>query len=394
MDFNAEMEDYPGMYQFNEEQQLIRKTIQNLVSKKIEPGVNQRVNDRIYPRKIMEELGSLGYKGLMIPSEFGGSGLDAVSSIMIVYEIAKADASVAQLLACINFMFCYPVFHYATPAQRYAYLMPCINNEKIGIFAANEPDGFGIGQISTTAHKENDDYILNGTKTMITDAFYGDYALVFAKTSENPRGFEGYSMFIVDLKDNPGVTVGKEEETMGLQSLKIADLHFHNVKVPRSALLGTEGEGIHVMLKALEMMRISNASVALGIAERAYEEALQYSKIRQINSAPMTSLQSIQFILADMKTKLEWMRLGVFYAAELVDAQIPNVLQYASMCKLKTTEYAKEICDQALQLFGGYGYVRGYTVERLYRDVRIFSIIGGPSESLLWGISNGILKNV
>lgn len=380
------------MYQFNEEQRLVKKTIGNLVAKKIEPGVNQRVNDKTYPKEIMDELGGLGYKGLLIPAELGGSGLDAVSSIIIINEIAKSDASIAQLLACINFMFCYPVYFYGNEEQRQKYLVPCINNKKIGTFAANEPDGFGIGQINTTAHRDGDYYILNGTKTMITDAPFADYAMVFAKTAERPNGFDGYSTLIVDLKDNPGVTVGKEEETMGLQSLKIADIHFQNVKVPVSGLLGPEGRGIDVMMKALEIMRISNAAVAMGIARRAYGEILNYSKIRQINSVPMANLQSIQFEMAEMKTKLEWMKLAVFYTTQLLDAELPNGLIYVNMCKSKTTQWAIEICDRALQLFGGYGYIRGYTVERLYRDVRIFNIIGGPTESLQWAISGAILK--
>ncbi|GAE86874.1 acyl-CoA dehydrogenase [Acetivibrio straminisolvens] len=178
---------------------------------------------------------------------------------------------------------------------------------------------------------------------------------------------------------------------MGLQSLKIADIHFDNVKLHKSSLLGTEGKGINVMMKSMEIMRISNSAVALGIAERAFEEAVAYSKLRQVNSVPMYKLSTVQFELAEMKAKLELMRLAVFYTSELLDNNTPGILNYVNTCKLKTTEYAKEICDRALQIFGGYGYVRGYTVERLYRDVRILSIIGGTSESLKWSIFNSII---
>ena len=234
--------------------------------------------------------------------------------------------------------------------------------------------------------RENDGhYVLSGTKALVSNAPACDFAITYAKTSDTPKGYYGHSTFIVNI-DEASVTIGNRENLMGLQSLEVADVHFNDTKLGAAALLGNRDEGIGVILKIMELMRIANSAVALGVAERAYDEALQYSKMRKINSTLMCDMPSVQFSIAEMKSKIEIMRLATFYAAHLIDLGDQKLSLHSSIVKYHVTEKANEICNTALQLFGGNGYVKGNTIERLYRDVRATMIIGGTTELLMSAI--------
>ncbi|RCX16332.1 alkylation response protein AidB-like acyl-CoA dehydrogenase [Anaerobacterium chartisolvens] len=380
------------MYLFNEQENEIKNLIKKFVLENIEPNANERINSRIFPKDILYELGRLGYYGMIINEEYDGINMDAVSCMLVINEISKSDPSIGHILAGLNFGVCFPVQLFGTQQQKNDYLVSSMKKFKIGVLAFNEPDGAGMGQINTIAEEDGDYFIINGVKSMITNASIADYGLIFAKTRDKVTGNERYNIFIIDIKDNNAISLGKEEETMGLQSLKIADIHLSNVRAHKSCILGSDGDGFKIILKSMELMRIANSAVALGIAQRAYDETVNYTKIRKIDALPMIELQNVQFKLADIRTELAVMELSTFYTAQLFDQNPGNVKYYSSISKYFVTEKAKEICDKCLQLFGGYGYIRGYIIERLYRDIRIMTILGGTSEALQSFIAYGITQ--
>lgn len=377
------------MFKFNEEQKMLQTAVKEVVTKLIEPCAGKRNKEKVYPADIIQSLKDLGYYALVIPEKWSGTGMDAVSSMIVVNEIARSDASIAQSVAVSNFAYLYPMFACATDEQKKSFVLPCTENGKIGALAVNEPDGTS-GPLQTVARQEGDFYILNGTKTMLSNINVSDYALVYAKTDEASMGFMGNSAFVVNLKETQGITLTKEEDTLGLHSLKVGGVKFDNVKIPQSSLIGPKDQGFIVIGKTLELMTISNSAVALGIAERAYIEAVNYTKVRCVNGKPMCKMEAIQLEIADIKMKLAWLRLIVFHTAHLFDVQDPKVGHYLSVTKNIVTETAKEICDRALQIFGGYGYMEGYVVERLYRDIRAFTIIGCTTEVHKSVIAQGI----
>ncbi len=380
------------MYLFNEQENEIKNLIKKFIFENIEPNANERINSRIFPKDILYELGRLGYYGMIVNEDYDGINMDAVSCMLVINEISKSDPSIGHILAGLNFGVCFPIQLFGTQQQKNDYLVSSMKNFKIGVLAFNEPDGAGMGQINTIAEEDGDYFIINGVKSMITNASIADYGLIFAKTRDKVTGNERYNIFIIDIKDNNAISLGKEEETMGLQSLKIADIYLSNVRAHKSCILGSDGDGFKIILKTMELMRIANSAVALGIAQRAYDETVNYTKIRKIDTLPMIELQNVQFKLADIRTGLAVMELSTFYTAQLFDQNPRNVKYYSSISKYFVTEKAKEICDKCLQLFGGYGYIRGCIIERLYRDIRIMTILGGTSEALQSFIAYGITQ--
>lgn len=371
------------MFVFNKEYLEFKDSIEELVNKYIEQGANERNFNKVYPAEIMKNLGKLGYNGLLIPMEYEGANLDIVSSMIVINTVAKSDASIAQLLSAGNFGFVYPLLAYGTEEQKQKYLVPIAIGEKETSFAYIESQS----GIHTTARQEGEYFILNGSKVMSTNSPYADYCLVIAIDNEAVDDVERLSAFIVDLKNTDGVVVDKPEETMGLQSLRIAGIHFDDVKVPKSDLLGSINQGPEIRAKLTSLACISNCAIALGVAERAYEEALEYAKIRIIDSAPLIEMQYVRFDFADIKAELELMRLATFYVASRFGQEGWDELLNGCIIKYKITEKAKSICDQCLKIFGGSGYIRGNIVERLYRDIRALTILGGPTNSLQGCIS-------
>lgn len=367
------------MYIFNQEQKNIQLSARKVVDQIIEPDAAKRDLEKQYPEEIINQLKELGYYSLMIPDEYGGTGLHAVSSMIIVNEIARSDASIAQSVAVANFAYLYPIYACAGDSQKQTIIQDCIKKNEIGTFAVNEPNGTS-GTGLSTAVRQGDFFVLNGSKTMISNAPNSDYALVQAKTDLGSTGYLGYSIFQVKLKDNDGVSITKTESKLGLNSLQLAGIKFEDVKLPMSSVIGEVDQGHIVIVKMLELMSISNAAVALGIAERAYFEALNYTRIREVYGQPMCTMDSVRMEMAELRIKLTWLRLLVFQTAHLYDKKDPNIGVYFSVVKQTVTEHAKEICDRVLQLFSGYGYMEGYIIERLYRDVRAFTVLGCTSE--------------
>ncbi|MCR4441816.1 MAG: acyl-CoA dehydrogenase family protein [Peptococcaceae bacterium] len=365
------------MFAFSKEQVSLRESVRELVNRHIEKGAHERNNKQEYPAGVLKKLGELGYKGLLVPPEYDGAGLDVVSSMIVINEIARSDAAVAHMVATVNFGFAYPVIVYGTREQKEKYLRPCALGEKEGNFAYVEPQT----EIRTVFKPAGNRFVLNGSKSMITNAPFADFAMVAATSEEPVEERERLSAFIVDLK-SPGVEIGQAEETMGLQSLRIADMFFNNVTLDEGSLLGKVNQGMEIITNATNLARISNCAIALGIAERAYEEALAYAKIRKIYSTYLIDMQYVKYNFADMKADLELMRLATFNAASLFGQAGQNDFLNCCITKLKITEKAKAICDYCLQLFGGYGYIRGNILERLYRDIRAVTILGGDPDRI------------
>lgn len=371
------------MYVLSDKELFVQEQVREFVTERIEPHANMRNNNCVYPDDLINDLAALGYFGMMIPEEYGGCGFSAVTAITVIYEIAKSDPAIAHMIEHVNFGFCYPVFLFGSEWAKEKYLKPVASGKDIGVLAFHESEK----EVSTFAESTKEGFALSGTKSMITDAPNGKYAIVYAKTDKSAQGYEGYSTFILDIQNSPGVLIGELEQTCGMRSLQVADIHLDNVSVNSKNLLHKSGKGIEVISKAMEVMRIANAAVACGIAERAYEEAVEYAKNRLINGKPMFEMQVTQHELAELRANLEVIKLATFYTAELFDKRKKEIMLYSSITKLQVAENAKNICDRALQIFGGYGYIQGYTVERLYRDVRLLSIIGGINEMLKWSIA-------
>ncbi|QNU66251.1 acyl-CoA/acyl-ACP dehydrogenase [Ruminiclostridium herbifermentans] len=368
------------MYLFNDFQNEIKESIDDFILNVIEKQNSNDINKKTFLYEVLEQLGSLGYKGLMVSEEFGGVGLDAVSALLIISRIAYSDPSLAHVLETINFGFCYPIYLLGTQEQKELFLSNTLRENYIGTLAVNEPEK----EIKTIAHKDGDYYILNGIKNMITCAGTAQYALVNALVDNNN------TFFIVDLKNTDGIVIGKTEETMGLESMAVSEIYLEDAKVHKDNILLGIGKGLEVILKSMELMRICNSAVALGIAQRAFNEAVEYSKVRIINGQPLFEMQSVKYDLAEIKANLEMMETLVYYTGNIYSENVEGKILHSSISKLIVTEKAKEICDKCLQYFGGYGYVKGVKVEKLYRDIRIMTILGGVSEVMKWSISRFI----
>ena len=360
------------MFLFSKQEEYLRRIVRKDVKKVIEGSGDEGT-------EMFDKLMGCGYGSLMVEAEYGGCNFDALSSMIVISEIAKEDAALAHIAATHNFGFIQPIQQLGTAEQKEKYLKGSSYNRKKGSLAFNEP----TGQIKTVAVHDGDYYYISGIKSMITEASNSDYALVYANVEDSQEG----TIFIFDLKNTPGIFFGKSDETMGFNTLKISDISFENAKVHKSQILCGEKAGLLCILKSMELMRLTNAAIAYGVAERAYEEAKQHTLSYEVEGSKMCDLQYIKFKLSEIKATLASMELMVFYTAFRYDNDSDDKILYASISKLLVSEQAKEICDECLQMFGGAGYIKGYMVERLYRDVRVLSIVGGTREMMKNSIS-------
>lgn len=370
------------MYQLNEEQKELKKLTSEFVKNVVEDGANERNNTNSFSEEIFKQIGEMGYLGVTIPAVYGGCEMDVASTI-IINEIAKSDASLAHLVSCCNYTFCTPINLFGTEAQKEKYIKACATGEKMGALACTE----ATIECHTTVKIDGDKVYLNGTKSFVTGGKYADYAIVMATTSEEGPEMERLTFVIVDLKNTLGVTIGQEQTTMGLNTISLVEINFNNVELTKEDILGPVNGGGKVLLTFGTYMRLGDSAIGLGLAERAYSEALEYVKVRTFMNQPLLYLQTVQHQLAQMKADLEMMRLAVYYAAEKASEGNMAAGLMTTITKLNVTEKANEICDKCLQLFGGYGYVKGNTIERLYRDVRGMTITGGHSEKMKMVIS-------
>lgn len=365
-------------FKTTEQHENLRKIIRQFAEEEIKPIAFTLDQENKFPSEIVKKLADMGMMGIPYPKEYGGAGLDVISYAIAVEELSRIDGGVGVILSAHSSLGAYPIAAFGTEEQKQKYLIPLAKGEKIGAFGLTEENaGSDAGGTETTAVLDDDYYILNGEKIYITNGGEADTYIVFAVTTPD-IGVRGISAFIVE-KGWEGFTFGKYYDKMGIRSSATAELIFNNVKVPKENLLGKEGQGFKIAMSTLDGGRIGIAAQALGIAQGAYENALEYSKERVQFGKPISQKQAISFKLADMATKLRAARFLVYSAAELKENNQPYGME-AAMAKLYASEIGIEVVNDALQVFGGSGYLKGMDIERAYRDARICTIYEGTSE--------------
>jgi alkylation response protein AidB-like acyl-CoA dehydrogenase len=365
-------------FELTEEQLLVKQTAAAFVEQEVKPVAGRMDRAAEYPRELVRRLGETGFLGMLVPPAFGGSGMDLVSYVVAMEEISKAWASLSVIMSVQNSLVCAPLLRFGSSAQKEKYLFSMASGEKLGCYALTEPGaGSDAGAIQTRATRSGNDYVLNGQKIFTTSGSHADLAIVYAVT-DPAQNKKGISAFLVE-KNTPGFIVGKLEDKLGLRSSDTASLAFEDCHVPQANRLGAEGEGFRIALATLDGGRIGIAAQALGIAQGCLEESLAYAKERQQFGQPISNFQAIQWMLADMATELDAARLMIYRAAWLAQ-QGKTVTQEAAMAKVFASEAANRIAYKAIQIFGGYGYTKEFSVERFFRDARITTLYEGTSE--------------
>ncbi|MCX2478642.1 acyl-CoA dehydrogenase [Pedobacter sp. MC2016-15] len=378
------------LFQLSEEQLMIQQAARDFAQNELKPGVIERDEHQKFPADQVRKLGELGFLGMMVSEKFGGSGLDALSYVLVMEEISKIDASASVVVSVNNSLVCYGLEAYGSEFQKEKYLVPLASGLKIGAFCLSEPEaGSDATSQHTTAEDRGDYYLLNGTKNWITNGSTASTYLVIAQTHPELK-HKGINAFIVE-KGMEGFTVGPKENKMGIRGSDTHSLMFDDVKVPKENRIGEDGFGFKFAMKTLEGGRIGIAAQALGIASGAYELALAYAKQRKSFGKPISDHQAIAFKLADMATKIEAARMLVYKAAWLKDQGLSYTLA-GSMAKLYASKVAMDVTVEAVQVHGGYGFVKEYHVERLMRDAKITQIYEGTSEIQQLVISREILR--
>ena len=375
---------------FTEDHDAMRELARDFAQKTLAPLGEEIDKTDQYPQEVADLMAELGFFAIKIPEEYGGLGLDMRSYISVMEEIAKKSAVSTLYISSANSLSTAPIILSGTEEQKQKYLPGVADGSSIIAFALTEPGaGSDAGSLMTKAKEDGDDYILNGRKTFITFAPLADYSIVYAKT-EPDLGVKGISAFIVDMK-LPGVSLGNPEHKMGQRGVPVSDIVLDDVRVPKDCLLGEKNLGFINAMKTLNVGRVGVASMSIGIAAEALQLAVEYTKQRVQFGKPLAKQQALAFRMADMQTKLEAARNLVYKAAWMMDnGQDATVA--ASMAKFYAADTAIEIVNKSLQLFGGYGYSQEYTIERLYRDIRICSIYEGSSEIQQMVIAGHLLK--
>jgi alkylation response protein AidB-like acyl-CoA dehydrogenase len=362
----------------NPEQEMIRDAVRQFAQDVIAPQAAQWDRDKTFPKAVHRELARLGAYGVAVPESYGGAGLDYLSLALILEEIAAGDGGTSTVISVNNCPVCSMLMAFASEAQKQQWLVPLARGEMLGAFCLTEPHvGSDASALRTTATRDGDHYVLNGVKQFITSGQNADVAIVLAVT-DKAAGKKGISAFIVPTSA-PGYIVARLEDKLGQHSSDTAQILFENCRVPAANRLGEEGEGYKMALSGLEGGRIGIASQSIGMARAAFEAALAYAKERESFGQTLFQHQAVQFRLADMATQIEVARQMVWHAASLRDAGRP-CLKEAAMAKLFASEMAERVCSDAIQVFGGYGYVSDFPVERIYRDVRVCQIYEGTSD--------------
>lgn len=376
---------------FTSEQEELRKLVRDFARREIAPCIPVMEEKDEFPLAVVKKLGELGLMGIAVPEEWGGAGADYTSSIIAIHEISRISAAVGVIVSVHTSVGTCPILGYGNDSQKIKYVPRLAAGEYIGAFALTEPSaGSDSGRIRTTAVRQGDRYVLNGTKTFITNGEYADTFIVFALT-DTAQGAKGMSAFIVE-KGTAGLTVGKGEKKLGLHGSSTTELIFEDAEVPEEQLLGKEGEGFKIALDNLEAGRIGIAAQALGIAEAALSCSLDYAKKRHQFGKPIAAHQAIAFKLADMATNIEAAKLFVYRAAAL-RSQGKRCGMEASMAKVFSSDTAMLAATEAVQIYGGYGYMRENPVERLFRDAKVTQIYEGTNEIQRIVISKYLMKD-
>lgn len=377
-------------FNLTEEHLMIRQAARDFAQAELLPGVIDRDNEQRFPAEQIRKMGELGFMGMMVSPEYGGGGMDTISYVLAMEEISKVDASASVCMSVNNSLVCWGLETYGTEEQKRKYLPELASGRKIGAFCLSEPEaGSDATSQRTTAEDKGDHYLLNGTKNWITNGNSASIYIVIAQTHPE-KGHKGINALIVE-RDMPGFVVGKKEDKMGIRGSDTHSLMFTNVKVPKANRIGEDGFGFKFAMKVLSGGRIGIAAQALGIASGAYELSLKYSKERKAFGTEIKNHQAIQFKLADMATEIEAARLLCLQAAWLKDQHLDYTLASAQ-AKLFASTAAMRITTEAVQVHGGYGYVKEFHVERLMRDAKITQIYEGTSEVQKIVIAREVLK--
>jgi alkylation response protein AidB-like acyl-CoA dehydrogenase len=376
-------------FEFTEEQLMIRDAARDFAQRELLPGVIERDEKAIYPTEQVQKLGELGFLGMLVGLDYDGGGMDTISYVLAMEEISKIDSSVSVIMSVNNSLVCWGVEKYGNEEQKQKYLKPMARGEKIGAFLLSEPEaGSDATSQRTTAVDMGDHYLVNGTKNWITSGKSASTYIVIAQTHPELK-HRGINALIVEA-DSEGISVGPHENKMGMRASDTHSVMFNNVKVPKENLLGEEGFGFKFAMKSLEGGRIGIASQALGIASGAYELALKYAQERKAFGKEIINHQAIAFKLADMATEIEAARFFCLKAAWLKDQGKPYG-HASAMAKLYAADTAMKVTTEAVQIHGGYGYVKEYHVERLMRDAKLTQIYEGTSEIQKIVISRGLV---
>ncbi len=368
----------PFLCDMNENQLIIRDTVRDFAEKNIRPVIMDYDESQKFPTEIIKQLGELGFLGIVIPEKYGGAGLGYLEFAIIIEELAKVDPSIALSVAAHNGLCTNHIYRFGNEEQRKEYLPDLASGKKIGAWGLTESSsGSDAAGLKSFAEKKGDYYILNGGKTFTTHGTVGETAVVMAITNKE-KGKKGISAFILE-KGMEGFIAGKKENKLGMRASDTTQLAFDNCKVPAKNLIGNEGEGFIQAMQILEGGRISIASLSVGLAQGALNAALKYSKERKQFGKELSEFQAIQFKLSDMLTGIESARLLTYRAANMKDKGLPNKKE-AAMAKLYASEVAEKAASEAVQILGGYGFIKDYPVEKFYRDVKLLTIGEGTSE--------------
>ncbi|MGO9533997.1 MAG: acyl-CoA dehydrogenase [Syntrophobacteraceae bacterium] len=377
-------------FNLSEEHQLIRQGVQEFCDKNVCPIAEEVDRNQRYPEEVIKKIAEQEWMGIYFPPEYGGAGADMMSYVIVLEELARACSSTCVVVSAHSSLAGYPLYKFGTEEQKQKYLTPLCKGEMIGAFALTEPGaGTDAAASTTTAVLDGNEWVLNGSKIFITNAPVAGVHIVFAMTDKS-KGTKGISAFIVP-SDAPGLVIGKHLDKMGIRGSLTSEVLLKNCRIPKENLLGAEGQGFKIAMMTLDGGRIGIASQALGIAQAALDESIKYSKERVQFGKPISTLQPIQWMIANMVSEVQASRFLTYHAAWCYDQGMPYSSQ-AAMAKLFASETAVRQTDRAVQIHGGIGYIKGTKVERLFRDAKITEIYEGTSEVMRMVIAGGALR--
>jgi len=379
------------LFKLTDEQLMIQNMVREFSRKVVAATASERDKTKEFPAENFRQMGELGLMGMMIPQRYGGESADTISYVLALSEIAYSCASTSVVMSVQNSIVCETLYKFGTEEQKQKFLVPLASGEIIGAFGLTEPEA-GSDPVSqqTTAIRDGDQYIINGTKRFITSGKYSKVVLVTAKTDES-KGHKGISCFVIP-KGTPGLIVGHMEDKMGLRASDTTDIILENCAVPVSNRVGKEGDGFKIAMSGLDSGRIGIAAQSYGVAMAAFDAAIKYAQKRKQFGSTISKHQAIRFQIADMATQIEAAKQLIFSAASMKDSGKPYTKE-ASIAKLFASEMVNEVTARAIQIHGGYGFTKDYNVERFYRDARVFTIYEGTSEIQRIVISNQVLKD-
>ncbi len=378
-------------FSFTDEQQQLRRSVREFAASEIAPHVMEWDEASQFPSELIPKLAEMGLLGVIFPEDYGGAGLGYVEYVTVIEELARVDGSVGLIVAAHNSLCTNHIYKFGSEEQRRKYVVPLAQGKKLGCWSLTEPEaGSDAGGTRTVAMRKDGGWVLNGAKTFTTNGHYADVCVAMAVTDKT-KGAKGISAFILE-KGNPGFRPGKKENKLGMRASDTSEVIFSDCFVPAGGLLGEEGQGFVNTLQVLDGGRISIAALALGMAQGAYHAAAGYAKQRKQFGKAISEFQAIQFKLADMATEIEAARHLVYHAAWLADQKGPRFTKESSMAKLYASEVGVRVANEAVQIFGGYGFIKDYPVEKFYRDSKLCTIGEGTSEIQRMVIARQILE--